>query len=81
MWFGRHREAMNRKQRIVIGVGTLLFLLAGLFPPWQGSLFSSSGYQFILDATRPIDLTQLFVEWAIIVGVVVGLSVLFHERP
>ena len=74
---------MNSKQKVVIGVGTVLFLLAGLFPPHHnpGGFGSSFRYQFILDSTRPIYMIQLIVEWTIIVGVVVGLSLLFHERP
>ena len=46
---------MNINRRMIIGVGTLLFLLAGLFPPWKYVYHANSR-----QVTRPAGIHFLF---------------------
>jgi hypothetical protein len=56
--------------KVVMLCGLLVFLLAGLFPPWRLP-GADAGYSFILSPPSPschLDAVRLLVEWACILA-------------
>ncbi|MCH8820020.1 MAG: hypothetical protein IIB03_06845 [Acidobacteria bacterium] len=68
---------MNSKQKMVISVGLLFFLLVGVFPPSGAGVNRGHHFLFTLRFTN-INVDQLLIEWVIVLVLTVGLSVLLH---
>ena len=83
--------SLNNKQRIIIMVGLVLFILMGLFPPWTYTCARRSirekpaGYALIILPPKPennaaafgvrIDIIRLFVQWSVLAAAT-GLGLL-----
>lgn len=71
--------SLNNKQRIIIIVGFVLFILMGLFPPWIHTLHFKSiyrekpaGYALIISPPKPERNTPVF-------GVKIDIARLFVQ--
>lgn len=77
---------MNRRQRVCLWIGIVVFVLMGLFPPCYGLGPGESAYTFLflpllqVDTYWWIDIHRLCVQWAIVVVVTGGLILTFHDR-
>jgi hypothetical protein len=83
---------MNKKQKIVLMIGIIVFLLIGIFPPWvlisspenSARLEGAIGYSFIIFSPNHgwcrIDISRLMVEWITMVVVMGGLILLFNDK-
>jgi len=74
---------MNQRQKKCLWVAIAVFVLMGLFPPWQKDYgrFSSSGYTFIFEENRrPIDINLLAVQWILVAVVTGGLMLTFRGK-
>ncbi|NQU06020.1 MAG: hypothetical protein HQ568_08000 [Calditrichaeota bacterium] len=78
---------MNKKQKIVLWIGLVLFMLMGIFPPWyyvykseiSADISYKSGYYCLFVPPHSykkeyrIDKTRLHIQWTIVVVVAVCL--------
>jgi hypothetical protein len=85
---------MNWKQKLVVAFASVLFVLAGVFPPWLlrgpgGSTFFFT-HKHWLFAPPPVAgngvgvsvcLPVLIVQWITLAVVAVGLLLLLQRRP
>ena len=87
---------MNKKQKYILLVGILIFVLMGLFPPWNFSFKGSvvvtrtGPYAFIfspptykpygVEGAPRIDTSRLMVQGAIVVGVCCGLFFFLKDK-
>jgi hypothetical protein len=74
---------MNTKQKVTGILALLLFLFAGIIPPWMamadGKLFSL-GYDWIFTSqVGVVDLTRLVIEWIMILITAGSLIYLFKS--
>lgn len=75
----------NRKQKLLLIIGSLLFVALGLYPPWRdkGPSDYSLGYALIFQPPRPdsrIDLARLSVEWLCVVALIGSLAVALRQK-
>jgi hypothetical protein len=80
---------MNERQKRCLWVGIAVFVLMGLFPPWdkgleEGVHFEQStrqGYTFLLTkGGLPIAMDMLAIQWAIVAVVTGGLIFTFRGK-
>lgn len=82
---------MNRKQKIIIGVGAVIVLTMGLFPPWvithgPDILLGTGTYAPIFNPPQyygkwyyTIDATRLLIQWGMVIMTVVGLVLILKK--
>ena len=74
--------SMNRKQKFCMALGFILIVLATAFPPWRypvGAL--SPVYGFLFGSHLPLlAVSELCLEWLLILLVIGGLVLNFNER-
>jgi hypothetical protein len=76
---------MNHKQRKWLWIGTIVFVLMGLFPPCYGPGRGESDYTFLFlplleaDTYWRIDMHRLCVQWAIVAVLTGRLLLTFHD--
>jgi hypothetical protein len=75
---------MNEKQKKILKIGVIVFLLIGIYPPWTETYYSNKyesetpkGYSFIFSPPHAylpfgikIDITRLIIQWLIAGGIV-----------
>ena len=77
---------MNNKQIVTLGIGILLIMLSGLFPPWYHNLpgygFVHRGFGFLLHpgVGYRIYFGQLILEWALIAVFAGALIFLWRDK-
>jgi len=79
---------MNKAQKIVIGIGTILFLIIGLFPPSESEEEGLKGifkpakikkpFPWIFETQIEIDWSRLMLLWVILLVVVIGLVLILR---
>ncbi|MSQ17760.1 MAG: hypothetical protein EXR54_09430 [Dehalococcoidia bacterium] len=71
--------SLNARQRKIIGVGIVVIVAMGIFPPYDNCCYD--GYDFIgFLSTYEIDMTRLFIQWGL-VTLVSGAGVLLTSQP
>lgn len=70
---------MNRKQKIVVGVGITIVFIMGLFPPWLAGTHHI-GYHLICATNGTIDTNRLLIQWATVIIVVAGLVLILKRE-
>jgi hypothetical protein len=74
---------MNKKQKIVFLVGLGIIVLMGLIPPLFNSYHGERFYDFLLsygDGSTTIDITRLFLQWAVVVIVTAGIIFILKDN-
>lgn len=61
---------MNNKQKIVLWIGLIVFLISGIFPPWvqvfdDGKTYNEKdqGYHFLMKPPEVIFDSDTYAEW------------------
>jgi hypothetical protein len=87
---------MNRKQIISLWAGIGVFVLMGLFPPWNRIYVSPDGvrleegncYRLLVSSENllnrrlyEVNTSVLAVQWALVGAVTAGLVLTFRKRP
>jgi len=74
---------VNKRQKIVLWVALVLFVLMGLFPPWvedyRGSLYHY-GYRCIFITRLRINWSRLHLQWIVLGSITGGLFIAFQEK-
>jgi len=72
---------MNKKQTKILWIGIIVFVLMGLFPPYEvirkvdqigRTIEGPIKYEFFLSAPGDIDFTRLIIQWIIVSVLTVG---------
>jgi hypothetical protein len=79
---------MNKKQKICLWIGIIVFVLMGLFPPAEKPIDHyfrtiygmQMEYRFLLHASGPIILSNLIVQWFIVSIITGGLIYSFKDK-
>lgn len=75
---------MNKKQKIVFLVGLGIIVLMGLIPPGLDSYSGTRFYDLLLfgygEGSQTIDLTRLFLQWAVVVIATAGIIFILKDN-
>ena len=77
---------MSKKQKIVLWIGLVLFVLMAISPPWgqhiEGTWYSER-YALILDPPfdGSIDWSRLSLQWVIVAALTAGVLLTMGNKP
>jgi hypothetical protein len=74
---------MNRKQRIILIVGAVLFVIMLLLPPWRLGSGRPDGYHFLFwlpNRNIAIDFARLFLQSLFVAAVTAGGFILLKSK-
>ena len=63
---------MNKKQKIIMWIGITIFVLMGLFPPYEYESETSYGLLIDPDGYSELDFIRLAIQWIIVSVLTVG---------
>ena len=77
--------SLNKKQKATLVIGFILVALIGIFPPW--AIAGEGGFSFRWGdpiwqplAGQIVDLSRLFVSWAVVASLTAAFMVLFSNK-
>jgi hypothetical protein len=78
---------MNTKQKVILWIGIIAFVLMGIFPPWMitgnEQVCLSMGYSFILNPPNKVcrmDASHLCIQWVMVAVITAGLVITFKDK-
>ncbi|MBN1972546.1 MAG: hypothetical protein JW787_02835 [Sedimentisphaerales bacterium] len=77
---------MNKKQKVILFIGIIIFVIMGIYPPWvlnRSSGIEAGYWAFINDPPRTakfIDLYRLGVQWFMVAVVIGSLLVILKDK-
>ena len=90
-WEVEEMSTPVRARKTILIIGLAVFLLMGLFPPWEeygrGSAKWPKGYSFIFmlsnvgsEMPYGLDVSRLAVQWILVAGGTAGFMLLFDKK-